>query len=112
MPPRRRDRKTPDPLEEREIPRRRGRQMPNPAMVREMRDLHARLEDMETAQRCTVSVGDVSDSESENEVEHEEEEISAEDVANEHLIRAVTRMGDREKWTFQFMTETLMLKSF
>jgi hypothetical protein len=36
MPPRRRDRQTPDPPEEREIPRRRGRQVPNPAMEREM----------------------------------------------------------------------------
>jgi hypothetical protein len=49
MPPRRRDRKTPDPLEDREMSRRRGRQMTDPAMEREMRDLRARLEDMETA---------------------------------------------------------------
>jgi hypothetical protein len=48
MPPRRRDRQTPDPPEEREIPRRRGRQMPDPAMAREMCDLHAILKDMET----------------------------------------------------------------
>jgi hypothetical protein len=32
MPPRRRDRQTPDPLEEREMMRRRGRQMTDPAM--------------------------------------------------------------------------------
>jgi hypothetical protein len=62
MPPRRRDRQTPDPPEDREMPRRRGRQMMDPAMEREMRDLRARLEDMETAQRCTISVGDLSDS--------------------------------------------------
>jgi hypothetical protein len=48
MLPRRRDRKTPDPPEEREMPRRRGRQMTDPAMEREMRDLCTRLEDMET----------------------------------------------------------------
>jgi hypothetical protein len=48
MPPRRRDRQTPDPPEEREMPRGRGRQVPNPAMEREMRDICARLEDMET----------------------------------------------------------------
>jgi hypothetical protein len=48
MPLRRRDRKTPDPLEDREVSRRRGRQMPDPAIEREMRDLRARLEDMET----------------------------------------------------------------
>ena len=97
MPPRRRDRKTPDPPEEREIPRRRGRQRPDPAMAREMRDLRTRLEDIETEQRRTVDVGDLSDSESENEVEHEEEEISAEDAANECLIRVVARMGVGEK---------------
>ena len=39
MPPRRRDRKTPDPPEEREVPRRRGRQMTDPVMEREMHDL-------------------------------------------------------------------------
>jgi hypothetical protein len=93
----RRDRKTPDPPEDREMPRRRGRQMPDPAMEREMCDLRARLEDMETAQRCTVSVGDLSDSESEIEAEHEGEEVAAEDAANERLIRAIARMGAREK---------------
>jgi hypothetical protein len=62
MPPRRRNVQTPDPLEEREIPRRRGRKMPNPAMEREMRDLHTRLEDMETTQRRTIGIGDLSDS--------------------------------------------------
>jgi hypothetical protein len=66
------------------------------AMEREMHDLRARLEDMETAQRRTVSVGDISDSESEIEVEREEE-VAAEDEANEHLIRAIARMGARAK---------------
>jgi hypothetical protein len=97
MPPRRRDRQTPDPPEEREMPRGRGRQMPNPAMEREMCDLHARLEDMETTQRHTTDVGDVSDSKSENEAGHEREEVIAEDAANECLIRAVARMGAKEK---------------
>jgi hypothetical protein len=59
MPPRRRDRQTPDPPEEREMPRRRGRQVPNPAMEREMHDIRARLEDMEIKQRRTAGVGDV-----------------------------------------------------
>jgi hypothetical protein len=95
MPPRGRDRKTPDPPEEREIPRRRGRQMPDPAMEKEMCDLRARLEYMEIAQRCTVGVGHLSDFESE--IEAEEEEVAAEDAANERLIRAIARMGAREK---------------
>jgi hypothetical protein len=72
MPPRRRDRQTPDPPEDREMLRRRGRQMQNPEMEREMRDLRARLEDMETTQRLIVTVRDLSDSKSEIEVEHEE----------------------------------------
>jgi hypothetical protein len=97
MLPRRRDRQTPDPPEEREMPRGRGRQVPNPAMEREMRDIHARLEDMETARRRTTGVGDVSESESEYEAGHEREEVTTEDAANECLLRAVARMGAREK---------------
>jgi hypothetical protein len=76
--------------------RRRGRQMTDPAMEKEMHDLRTRLEDMETTQRRTVSAGDVSDSESEVEAEHEEE-VAVEDAANERLIRAIARMGAREK---------------
>jgi hypothetical protein len=91
MPPRRRDRKTPDPPEEREMPRRRGRKMTDPAMEKEMCDLQARLKDMKIAQRLTVSAGDLSDSESEIEAEHEEEV-----APNECLIRAIARMGARE----------------
>jgi hypothetical protein len=95
MPPRRRDMQTPDP-EEREMPRRRGMQMTDIAMEREMRDLRDRLEDMETTQRRTVSAGDLSDSESEAEAECEEE-VAAEDASNERLIKAIARMGAREK---------------
>ena len=51
----------------------------DPVIEREMCDLRARLEDMETTQRCTVGAGDLSDSESENEVEHEGEEVTIED---------------------------------
>jgi hypothetical protein len=52
--------------------RRRGRQMTDPIMERQMHDLRARLKDMEIVQRCTVSAGDLSDSESEVEAEQEE----------------------------------------
>jgi hypothetical protein len=51
---------------------------------------------MKTTQRCTVSAGDLSDLESENEAEHEEE-FAAEDASNERLIRAIARMGARAK---------------
>jgi hypothetical protein len=46
MPPRRRDRKTLDPPEEREMPRRRGRQLPDPPGAREMREIRARMDAM------------------------------------------------------------------
>jgi hypothetical protein len=54
MPPRRRDRQTPDPLEDREVSRERGRQVPNPAMERDIHDLRARVVDMEIKQRRTA----------------------------------------------------------
>jgi hypothetical protein len=97
MPLRRRDRQTPDPPEDREMPEGRGRQVPNPAMERYIHDLRARVVDMEIKQRRTTGVGDVSDFESENEVGHEGEEVTTEDATNEHLIRAVARMGARVK---------------
>jgi hypothetical protein len=51
---------------------------------------------METSQRRTVSVVDLSDSEREIEVEREEE-VAAEDASNECLIRAIARMGTKAK---------------
>ena len=51
-------------------------------MERQIRHLRARLEDMEAAQRCTTSVGDLSDSKGEVEAE-QLGEVAAEDVANE-----------------------------
>jgi hypothetical protein len=47
--------------------RRQDRPMPDPAMEREMRELHARLDAMETTQRRATDTGDVSEAESENE---------------------------------------------
>jgi hypothetical protein len=51
-------------------------------MERQMSDLRARLEDMETTKIHTASVGDLNDSESEIEAEREEE-VATEDAANE-----------------------------
>ena len=56
---------------------------------------------METVQIRTANAGYLSDSESEIEVEHEEE-IAAEDASNEHLIRVISRMGEREKMDIPF----------
>jgi hypothetical protein len=61
-----------------------------------MRDLRARLEEMETAQRCGVGAGDLSDFEVEEEAGHEEEVI-AEDASTERLIKAISRMGAKAK---------------
>jgi hypothetical protein len=51
---------------------------------------------METTQRHTIDVGDISEAESENEVGHEEE-VVVEDATDEILFRVVARIGAREK---------------
>jgi hypothetical protein len=70
--------------------------MPDPAMEREMRELHARLDAMETTQRRTPDTGDISEAKSENEA-GAEEEVVAEDAAEERLFKVVARIGAREK---------------
>jgi hypothetical protein len=75
--------------------RRRDRKMPNPTMEREMCDLHARFDAIETTQRHIVGTGDISEAESENEARNEE--VAVEDVAKERLFRVVARIGAREK---------------
>jgi hypothetical protein len=61
---------------------------------------------MEMAQRCTVSAGDLSDSEREVEDEREEEG-AVEDASNECLIKAISRMGAREKMGIPVYEENL-----
>jgi hypothetical protein len=61
-----------------------------------MRELCARLDAMETTQRSTVGTRDINEADSENEVGHGEE-VTTEDVADEHLFRVVARIGAREK---------------
>ena len=80
--------------------------MKNPEMERQMRDLRTRLEDMETMQRRTASAGDISDSESEIKAEREEE-VAAKDASNEHLIRAIARMGAKAKMDIPVYKGTL-----
>jgi hypothetical protein len=77
--------------------RRRDRPMPDLAVEREMCELCARLDAMETTQRRTVDAGDISEAESENEAGHEGEEVTVEDAADERLFRAVARIGARAK---------------
>jgi hypothetical protein len=102
MPPRKRDRQSPDSGEERETPRGRGRLVQNPDMEREVRNFRARMEDMETSQRCKVDVGDISESKNEDDVGHREEEIPVEDAATERLLKAVARMGAKVKMDVPF----------
>jgi hypothetical protein len=62
-----------------------------------MRDLRARLEEMETAQRHGVGTGEFSDSEVEEEAGHDEGEVIAEDASTERLIKAIARMSLKTK---------------
>jgi hypothetical protein len=79
------------------LPRRRqDRPMPNRAVEREMRELRARLDAMETTQKRIVDVGDVSEAKRKNEAGSGEEVVS-EDAAKGCLFRVVARIGAREK---------------
>jgi hypothetical protein len=97
MPSRRRDRQSLDPKEEREMSRGRGRQVHNLEVERDLHNLRARVVDMEIRQRRTADVGDISEFENEDDAGHGEEEIPAEDARNEHLLKAVARMGAKVK---------------
>jgi hypothetical protein len=76
-------------------PGRRDRKIPDPAVEREMRELCAMLDAMETTQRHTAGVGDINEAESENEAENEE--VAVEYAAEECLFRVVARIGSRAK---------------
>jgi hypothetical protein len=94
MPPRR-ERQSPD-REDRDA-RRRGRPAGNPEMERQIRDLRARLEDMEATQRRGADAGEFSDPEIEEEAGHDQEEVTAEDASTERLIKAISRMSSKTK---------------
>jgi hypothetical protein len=94
MPPRR-ERQSPD-QEERDA-RRRGRPAGNAKMERQIRDLGARLEDMETTQKRGADTGHFSDPEIEEEDGHDQEEVTAEDASTERLIKAISRMSSKTK---------------
>jgi hypothetical protein len=97
MPPRRRDRQSPNPKEEREMSRGRGKQVQNPEVERDLHNLRARVVDMEIIQRHTADVGDISESENEDDARHGEEEVTTKDAANERLLKVVARMGAKVK---------------
>jgi hypothetical protein len=75
---------------------RQERPMPDTAVEREMRELRARLDAMETSQRLTPDIGDISEAGNENK-SRAEEEVVAEDDAEECLFKVVARIGAREK---------------
>ena len=60
-----------------------------------MREICARLDAMEIAQRWTTDAGDVSKAERENEA-RAEEEVVVEDAAEERLFIVVARIGAKE----------------
>jgi hypothetical protein len=64
-------------------------------MEEEMRRLRMRLDAMETTQRRAPDIGDVSEAESEEEAEGEEN--VAEDVAQDRLIKVVSKIGARAR---------------
>jgi hypothetical protein len=76
-------------------PRRRAKpHVANRAMEKEMQELHSRLDFMETTQRKAPDVRDVSDAKNE---EVEVVEVVVEYVAEERLLKAVVKLGAREK---------------
>jgi hypothetical protein len=93
----RRERQSPD--REDKDARRRGRPTGNPAgnaeMEHQIRDLRARLEDMEATQRRGANAGEFNDPEIEEEAGHDEGEVSAEDASTERLIKAILRMSSK-----------------
>jgi len=64
----------------------------NRVMEREMRELRARLDSMETTQRRARDIGDVSEAEME---EVEFAEATFEDATEERVLRAVVKSGAR-----------------
>jgi hypothetical protein len=76
----------------------------NRIVEREMRDLRAILEVMEVTQRTTLDFGDISDAKSE---EIEVEEAVGENVSEECLLRAVVKLGAREKINIPMYEENL-----
>jgi hypothetical protein len=77
--------------------RRRDRPMLDPTVERKISELHAKLAAMETTQRYTVNVGDISEAESENEAGNEGEVVAVKDVVDERIFRVVAGIGAREK---------------
>jgi hypothetical protein len=77
------------------MPRRRAEPpVENRVVEREMREICARLDVMETTQRIAPDAGDVSDVESE---EKKVEEAIGEDDVEEFLLKVVVKLGAREK---------------
>ena len=73
---------------------RQERPMSDPVVEREMRELHTRLDAMETSQRKAHDFGDVSDAENK---EVEVEKVVVGDVAEERLLKVVVKLGARAK---------------
>jgi hypothetical protein len=55
------------------------------------------MEDMEIRERRKADTGNINESKNEDDVGHEEEEIPAEDVVSELLLKAIARMSTKVK---------------
>ena len=75
----------------------RDREVYNTEVERDLHKLCAMIVDMEMRQRHKADVGNISESENEDDVGHGEEEIPVEDAANERLLKVVARMGAKAK---------------
>jgi hypothetical protein len=81
---------------EREMSRERSSHGQNIEIEREIRNLRARMEDMEASQRHTPNMGDLSDSEGEAEAVPQEE-VTIEEASTVRLIKAIARMSSKTK---------------
>jgi hypothetical protein len=65
----------------------------NVSMGEEKRQLHARMDSMEIAQRRAPNVGDINEAEN----KEMEEGVVGEEVVEERLLRAIVKMGAKAK---------------
>jgi hypothetical protein len=97
MPPRRRDRHSPDLVGEGESSRERGIPGKNLEVERQLQELRSMIVDIGIKQRRKADAEDTNESEDEGEAGQGEGQIPAEDAANERLMKAIARMSSKTK---------------
>jgi hypothetical protein len=81
----------------------------NRAVERNMREICARLDAMEIKQRRSLDAGEVSDTKSEK---REVEEDVAHNSLEERLLKAVVKLGDKEKIVIPMYEGNLDVEEF